>query len=132
MRRSSASSFSARRRISASTRSRAVEPTTSSRRARADAQLLGDARTLAAADQDLVVDEPFELTDGLLEVLLLALLDLALVDEHGLVHRIVQATRVHCRRRTAQRQPPASRAICAASDGSSVTSPSTTAPATSR
>ena len=59
------------------------------------AQLLGDARPLAAAHQDLVVDEPLELTDGLLEVLLLALLDFALVDEHGLVHRIVEPLRVH-------------------------------------
>ena len=59
------------------------------------AQLLGDARPLAPADQDLVFDEPFELTDGLLEVLLLALLDLPLVDEHGLVDRIVKPARVH-------------------------------------
>ncbi len=40
-------------------------------------------------DQDLVVDESFELTNRLLEMLLLTLLDLALVDEDGLVDRVV-------------------------------------------
>ena len=52
-------------------------------------QLLREARAFPAAHQNLVVDEPFELADGLLEVLLLALLDLPLIDEHRLVQRIV-------------------------------------------
>ncbi len=66
-----------------------MEPTTVITPSLGGTQLLGDARPLAAAYQDLVVDESFKLTDGLLEVLLLALLDLALIDEDGLVDRVV-------------------------------------------
>ena len=40
-------------------------------------------------DQNLVVDESLELADGLLEVRLLAFLDLPLIHEHRLVQRVV-------------------------------------------
>ena len=62
------------------------------------AQLLGNTPTLPPTDQDLVVDESFELTHGLLEVPLLAFLDIPLVHKHGFIHCIVQGTWVHCRR----------------------------------
>ena len=58
-------------------------------------QLFNDLRPLAAAHEDFVLDETFKLTDSLLEVLLLAFLDLSLVDEYGLVDRIIEPLRVH-------------------------------------
>jgi hypothetical protein len=52
-------------------------------------QFFGDARPLPAAYQDIVLHKPLQLSDGLLEMLLLALLHVALVDENGLVDGIV-------------------------------------------
>ncbi len=52
-------------------------------------QLVEDTRPLAPADQDLVVDESFELTNRQLEMLLLTLLSLALIDKDGLVDCVV-------------------------------------------
>ena len=40
--------------------------------------------------QDFVLDETFELTYSLLEMLLLIFFDTALIDKYRLVHRIVQ------------------------------------------
>ena len=131
MRRSRLSSLVASLKISASIRSRAVEPTISSRRARADRNFSADTRPLAAAHQDFVLDETFKLTDSLLEVLLLSLPRL-------LADRRIPPRRPH---RRAISRPPEScntgpsiafnRTILAASDGS-IGAPSTTAAATSR
>jgi len=59
------------------------------------AQLLGDACPLPAAHEDLVLDEPLELADSLLEVHLLAFFDFLLVDEDRLVERVVEPRRVY-------------------------------------
>ena len=96
MRRSRLSSLVANRSISASIFSRAVEPTTSSRRARAYRSFSSILCTFAAAHQDFVLDETLKLTDGLLKVPLFTLLDIALIDKHRLVHRLVRASFSDC------------------------------------
>src|SRR4051812_9007092 len=49
------------------------------------AQLLGDSRPLPATHEHFVFDEPLELTESLLEVLLFACLDFLLIHEDRLV-----------------------------------------------
>ncbi|HBL26369.1 MAG TPA: hypothetical protein DD490_05995, partial [Acidobacteria bacterium] len=64
------------------------------------AQLVGDRRALAAADQDLVLDEPFQPADRLLEMRLLAGLDLPLIDEQRLLQSVFErlgSSRLHRR-----------------------------------
>src|SRR5258708_27975149 len=46
-------------------------------------------RSLAAAHQNLILEEPFKLADRLLEVPLLILFDLALVNKYGFIDRII-------------------------------------------
>ena len=58
-------------------------------------ELFRNARSLPAANQDFVLDEPLKLTDGLLEVLLFAFLNLSLIDKHGFVHRIIEPLGVY-------------------------------------
>ena len=95
MRRSRLSSLVASLKISASIRSlRTGTDNLVTSRPRGP-QLFSDTRSLAAAHQDFVLDEALKLTDSLLEMLLLAFLDLSLVDEHGFVDRIIEPLRVH-------------------------------------
>jgi hypothetical protein len=53
-------------------------------------QFLGNTRPFATVDEDFVLNETLKLTYGLLKMLLFTLLDIALIDEHRLVYRVVQ------------------------------------------
>ena len=53
-------------------------------------QFLGNTRPFATVHEDFILNETLKLTYGLLKMLLFTLLDIALIDEHRLVYRVVQ------------------------------------------
>jgi hypothetical protein len=53
-------------------------------------QFLADTSPFAAVHEDFILNETLKLTDGLLKMLLFTFLDIALIDEHRLVYRVVQ------------------------------------------
>src|SRR5262249_11238063 len=59
-------------------------------------QFLGDAQTFTPAHEDFVLHESFKLTDCLLKVPLFTLLYITLINEYGLVDRIIKRLCIKC------------------------------------
>ena len=108
MRRSSASSFSASRRISASTRSLAAAPTMPSRRSLAACSFSATLARSRRQTRTLSSTKRSSCPMACSKCFCSACLDLLLIDERGLVHHIGEQLRIrrHVHRRTVPRPQP--------------------------